>query len=90
MRAKNPLTPTVTFPKNLPAKKISSLTISTGVPSAVVCLSKKGEIYQVLHTNTKGLVKTEVTPKTSGVLMVSVSGSSLNVFQGRINIGREK
>lgn len=93
LRSKDPITPKVTVQKTVASRKSISpekgsqlVIVKTNTPNAVVCLCKGDEFYLVAKTDANGTVKCSVDIPTPGKLLVTVSGSSLNVVQKTIEV----
>jgi hypothetical protein len=77
MRAKAPVTPKLSVPKQIETGN-QVVEISTGTPGCTVCLWKGKEVYEVVQTDKSGNAKVNIAPTSSGNLLVTASGASLN------------
>lgn len=77
MRSENPKRPEFDVPQKINSGK-QKLSLQ-GLPAqAVVCVWKKGDVFQTKRPNQKGSVELDVHCKTPGKLQVTVSGPNLN------------
>lgn len=85
MRAAPPRTPKLEHVQQIAPGK-QSLTLRTDAPGATLCLWKGDEIYARAVADASGSATFEIEPRTPGPLRVTVSGSSLNVASGTIQV----
>ena len=86
LRASDPFTPKVKFPRSIQKGSSRKITIDAGKKGLTVCLWKGDEVYEVAVTDEKGKVQFTASPKTAGELLLTVSGPSVNVFTETIRV----
>lgn len=85
MRAKDPVKPKLKAPATISTGE-QTVAINTDTPGATVCLWKGWEVYAIVPTDANGKAKLQVTPKTKGELLVTVTGPSLNSATASITV----
>jgi hypothetical protein len=85
MRAKVVKTPKLTF-KNKIAKGSKTIKITSDIPGVSLCLWKGDEIYAIQKADDKGLATFKINSKSTGKILVTAYGPSLNSALGEITI----
>lgn len=85
MRANSPRTPSLTAPKTIGLGE-QTVEIETDAPGSTVCLWKGKEVYAVHTADTKGKTMFLIAAKTTGTLLATVSGASLNRVTTKIKV----
>jgi hypothetical protein len=84
LRADDPSTPKVTAPKAI-SKGKQRVVVKTR-SGLTVCLWKGQEVYAVDVANADGEASFAISPTTAGPMLLSVTGPSVNVYTGQIEI----
>ncbi|WP_145170763.1 C25 family cysteine peptidase [Gimesia aquarii] len=85
MRAKIPRMPQIIVPKSVGQGK-QTVNITTDAPGSTVCLWKGKEVYEVRAADAKGKTTFDITTKTTGTLLATVSGANLNRVTAQIQV----
>jgi hypothetical protein len=85
LRAACPSTPKLEVPAVIKVGK-QKLKVGTSAPGSTICLWKGDEVYEVVKADAGGAAQAEVECKSPGKLLVTVSGPSLNVASGKIDV----
>ncbi len=85
MRANTPRTPGLMSPKTVGLGK-QIVEITTDAPGSTICLWKGKEIYAVHTADSNGKTTFQIAAKTTGTLLATVSGASLNRVTAQITV----
>lgn len=85
IRARPPITPNLKAPGELKTGK-QTFELATGVPGATVCLWAQPGVYQVVKADRSGNASVTIAPSTTGKLIVTVSGPSVNAVSAEVPI----